>query len=51
VNAWNESSQCPYCLDFSAGWAVSHPAKVQEVRELLNLADGRMYQEKRQKKR
>ncbi|MGC8778591.1 MAG: sensor domain-containing diguanylate cyclase [Candidatus Caldatribacteriaceae bacterium] len=50
VNTWNEGSQCPYCLDFSVGWALSHPGKVREVRELLNLADGRMYQEKRQKK-
>ncbi|NSW76732.1 MAG: GGDEF domain-containing protein [Candidatus Atribacteria bacterium] len=50
VDAWNTDSQLPYSLDFSAGWAISHSSRVREVRELLTLADSRMYEKKRRKK-
>lgn len=50
VNVWNTDSQLPYCLDFSTGWAISHASEVREVRELLTLADSKMYEEKRHKK-
>ena len=50
MQIYNENSNCPYLLDASMGYYVFSPDENSNMNEAIEIADNRMYENKKKKK-